>query len=56
MPAIEIQKFGPDLYPILVFKVDGEIIRTVRCRNVNGELIPVNDDGTSDVVASIRNL
>lgn len=45
MPAIEIEKYGPDLYPVLVFKVDGEIYQTVRCVNLDGELIPVDEDG-----------
>lgn len=56
MPAIEIEKYGPDLYPVLVFKVDGETVRIVRCQNIGGELIPVNEDGTPETIASIRNV
>lgn len=50
MPAIEIEKYGPDLYPVLVFKVDGVTIRIVRCENVNGELIPVEESFTTQIV------
>jgi hypothetical protein len=56
MPAIEIEKRGPDLYPVLIFRVDGEVFRIVRCQNVDGELIPVNEDGSPDIHPTIRNV
>ena len=43
MPAIEIEKYGPDLYPVLIFRVDGEVIRIVRCKNDNGILTAIDE-------------
>lgn len=50
MPAIEIEKYGPDLYPVLIFRVDGEIYRIIRCKNVDGELIPVEESFAPQLV------
>jgi hypothetical protein len=43
MRAIEIEKLGPDLYPVLIFRVDGEVIRIVRCKNENGILTSLDE-------------
>lgn len=38
--------YGPELCPVVVFKLYGVIERIVRCINVDGELLPVGQDLT----------